>query len=251
VEGAPGGSLVPVGVSTPASDACTPNAANSTCRAPYLQCRTDQQACTCASGVDTCYGFCIPTPCGACNSCLRAVRAFTSKVKDVKDATQVSQAWGAACQDMGRTSTSCEFLTSQILASPEGSLGKRAGVICQLLQDCSAVPSDCLLEASNANTTAATLDLCTVEGTATGTQVPGVQSAAEFKLQAGRCFETKDCERLPGQVCNKQITTDVKTCSAGAEGFMTLGTCVRTPCQSCKVGWSDLVDSVCRSTRSS
>jgi len=134
-------------------------------------------------------------------------------------------------------------------ASSEGNLGKRAGVICQLLQDCSAVPSDCLLEASTANTTAATLDLCTVEGTATGNQVPGVQSAAAFQLQASRCFETKDCEGLPGQICNKQITTDVKTCSAGAEGFMTLDTCVHTPCQSCKVSWSKFESSSCRSIR--
>lgn len=211
-----------------------PGNTTSACQGPYMQCNTADQACTCASGVDACYGYCIPTPCGACNTCVKSFRAFTSQVKDTRDATVVAQAWDAACKSSpGRTSTSCDFIRAQILASPDGNLGKRAGMVCQLLQECASVPSDCLLEATSADP--APLDLCTVGGTSIDAQVPSVQSAAKFSLPDGRCFESINCAKTTGWLCNKQTTTDVKTCSAGVEGFMTLGTCERTPCQACKV----------------
>lgn len=108
-------------------------------------------------------------------------------------------------------------------------------VRCVVLQDCAGIPSDCRLEAATAGASTAALDLCTVEGTTAGAQVPDVFSAATYVLPAGSCFETTDCSRWPGQVCNKQITRDVKTCSGGVDGFLTLGTCARTPCQTCKV----------------
>lgn len=187
--------------------------------------------------MDTCYGACIPTPCGACNTCIRSVRVFTLSVKDNTDAAGVASAWSTYCSStLQRTSTSCEFIRAQILASPNGNLGKRAGLICQLLQDCASLPSDCKLEPAIATNAPAALDLCTVGGTAAGVQVPNVQSRAAFVLQDGQCFDNSNCTRA-GQVCNKQLTTDVSICNAGVDSLVTLGTCVRTPCQTCKVSW--------------
>jgi len=202
-----------------------------------MQCNTAQQACTCAAGTDTCYGYCIPTPCGACNTCVKNVRAFTATVRFNKSSAAVALAWDAACKGtLQRTSTSCEFVRAQILASQDGNLGKRAGAICQLLQDCTAVPSDCKLESPVVNGQASGLELCTIEGTTVNSsQVPDVHSPATFVLPEGSCFDTADCSKWPGQVCNKLITRDVQTCTGGVDGFMTLGSCVRTPCQTCKV----------------
>jgi hypothetical protein len=136
VEGAPGGSLVPFGFTTKPTTACTPGDPSTTCHPPYLQCNTAQQACTCAAGVDTCYGYCIPTPCGACNGCVKTFRDFTARVKSIKDAAIVAREWATACAAAGRTSTSCELVRQQILSSVDGNMGKRVGMLCQLLQVC-------------------------------------------------------------------------------------------------------------------
>jgi hypothetical protein len=103
-----------------------------------------------------------------------------------------------------------------------------------MLQACTNVPADCKLEPAQGSTPAP-LDLCSVGGTTASAQVPGVYTPVGFKPTAGSCADSNDCTQSPGQVCNKQVTTDVRTCSAGVEGVMTLGTCVRTPCQTCKV----------------
>jgi hypothetical protein len=219
------------------STACTPGGANSTCQLPYLQCNSAQQACTCAGGNDTCYGYCIDTPCGACNKCVASVRTFTELNKANSDAAAVATAWSTFCTStFQRTPTSCEFVKGRILASKDGNMGQRAGMICQLLQDCAAVPSDCRLQRSVAGSTPAALDLCTVDGTVAGDQVPGVQSTETFTPAAGHCLDASHCGSVPGLVCNKQITTDQNTCSAGVDGVVTVGTCERTPCQTCKVG---------------
>lgn len=84
--------------------------------------------------MDTCYGYCINTPCGACNSCVKTFKDFTARVKSTKDAAIVAQEWATACAAAGRTSTSCEFVRQQILSSVDGNLGKRVGMLCQLLQ---------------------------------------------------------------------------------------------------------------------
>jgi hypothetical protein len=238
VEGAPTGRLVPFGF-TPATlprEACTPGSSNTTCRAPYLQCSTTSQACTCANGIDTCYGYCIDTPCGACNKCVANVRPFTDVNKNNPSNTSVANAWTTFCTDtLKRGSNACEFVRMQIVGSINGNIGKRAGMICQLLQDCALIPGDCRLVPAQFGAAASPLDLCTVGGTTAGVQVPGVQSTAAFLPTAGSCLDGSHCTSKPGQVCNKQITTDMPTCNGGVDGFVTVGVCERTHCQNCKV----------------
>jgi hypothetical protein len=130
---------------------------------------------------------------------------------------------------------------TQILSSVEGNLGKRPGRICELLQDCANMPADCRLEPAQGSTPAP-LDLCSVGGTTASTQIAGVYSPADFKPAAGSCADSSDCSQWTGQMCNKQVTTDVRTCSAGVEGVIALGTCVRTPCQTCKVNTHPCLD---------
>lgn len=219
--------------------ACTPGNNNSTCQPPYLQCNTARQACTCTAGVDTCYGYCIDTPCGACNKCVTSVRGLMTDTHLALVNTNkaaIADAWSKFCTNtLQRTATSCEFVKMQILASTGGNLGKRAGMICQLLQDCASIPSDCRLQPAITGAATASLDLCTVGGTAAGVQIPGVQSTATFTPPSGRCLDATHCTTRPGQICNKQVTTDLATCNAGVDGFVTVGMCERTPCQTCKV----------------
>lgn len=234
---------------TPATlpqEACTLPAAgstNSTCKAPYLQCNTARQACTCADGVDTCFGYCIDTPCGACNKCVANVRSFTDAYKSDSDKAVIADAWTPFCTNtLKHTATSCEFVRAQILSSTNGNIGKRAGMICSLLQECASIPSDCRLVPALAGASPSPLDLCTVGGTAAGLQVPGVQSTASFVPEAGSCLDTSHCSSKPGRVCNKQITTDMPTCGGGVDGYVTVGVCERTREQTCKV--SGLLGSV-------
>lgn len=187
--------------------------------------------------MDTCYDYCIDTPCGACNKCVASVRNFTTQQSSSSKAA-VADAWTPFCTNtLNRSSTSCNFVKAQILASTDGNVGKRAGMVCQLLQDCAAVPSDCKLQAADASKAPVALDLCTIGGTTAGAQVAGVQSAAGFMPAAGRCLDASHCTYRLGQVCNKQVTTDTPTCSAGVDGFVTVGTCERTSCQTCKVSY--------------
>jgi hypothetical protein len=163
------------------------------------------------------------------------VRNFINQQSSSSKAA-VADAWTPFCTNtLNRSSTSCDFVKAQILASTDGNVGKRAGMVCQLLQDGAAVPSDCKLQPADANKAPAALDLCTIGGTTAGAQVAGVQSTGGFTPAAGRCLDGSHC-RL-GQVCNKQVTTDMPTCSAGVDGFVTVGTCERTPCQTCKVSY--------------
>jgi hypothetical protein len=178
-----------------------------------------------------------PSTCGACNTCVASVRTFPELTMANSDAAAIATAWSMFCTSkLQLTPTSCEFVKGRILASKDGNVGKRAGMICQLLQDCAAVPSDCRLQHLVAGSTPAALDLCTVGGTVAGDQVPGVQSTVTFTPAAGLCLDASHCGSVPGLVCNKQITTDQNTCSAGVDGVVTVGTCERTPCQTCKVG---------------
>jgi hypothetical protein len=65
---------------------------------------------------------------------VKTFKDFTARVRSTKDATIVAQEWGTACAAAGRTSTSCEFVRQQIISSVDGNLGKRVGMLCQLLQ---------------------------------------------------------------------------------------------------------------------
>jgi hypothetical protein len=168
--------------------------------------------------------------------CMDVTRPFAAGNINQTDSTALAGAWTPFCtNNLSRTATSCEFVKAQILASTDANVGKRAGMVCQLLQDCAAIPSDCMLQPADTSKAPAALDLCTVGGTAADAQVAGVQSTAGFTPAAGRCLDASHCTYLPGQVCNKQVTTDMPTCSAGVDSFVPVGTCERTPCQTCKV----------------
>jgi hypothetical protein len=75
----------------------------------------------------------------------------------------------------------CSQLRKDVRVNQDGNTGKRAGLICSLMSECSAgtLGTGCNIIASN--TTAGALSLCSVEGVANGTSVPGIQ------LTQGRC----------------------------------------------------------------
>lgn len=245
VEGAPGGSLVPLGFQEVPVGTCTVGADNPDCLSPYKECVDTRKACVCKPGAlvgtnqlpgaDTCYGFCELTPCGRCNKCVSDVRAFhTERVLAMTGPTAVANEWNTFCTDtLKRSAADCKNVTDRIRASPNGDVGKRAGKICELLSDCTGLPPDCKLETS-AEPAGSPLDLCTVDGVSTGQHVTDVQSSnqAFFKLPPGSCLNDNHCT---GQVCDLQIQQQAKTCDAGIEGVTTLGTCVNTPCQKCQV----------------
>jgi hypothetical protein len=238
VEGAAGGSLVPLGFTAQMlpSDTCTPGGA--ACQPPYQTCSTNKLASTCSSGVDTVYGYCGLTRCGACNRCLKNVRLFTSTVKEVSDSIAVSTEWMSFCNGtLHRPPAECRRVQQEILVSPQGDAAKRAGKICEVLQDCANIPLDCQLEAAQGgpNPARGPLDLCTRDGTSLGEQVSGVQSPSSFVLQhnLGQCFTRSDCST--GWLCDMQKSTSAKTCREGVEGLMTVGTCTQTACQNCQV----------------
>lgn len=75
------------------------------------------------------------------------------------------------------------------------------------------------------------LPSCSVDGTASGTQVDGVLSPGQVPL--GQCYTDADCRA--GTACSKLTPTTAYNCVAGLDTAIILGVCVRPACQICKV----------------
>jgi hypothetical protein len=139
------------------------------------------------------------------------------------------------------------MVRAEVDQSPWGHLAMRPGLLASRLlpEDCANMAPSCTLESpaaaadgTSANGAAAfaALDLCSTSGTAGGGQVPGVSDTDAYHLPPGRCFDNADCSGAPGRVCDKQgVTTEVRSCSRGVDLLKTMGACVPTPCQKCKV----------------
>lgn len=100
---------------------------------------TQQCSCNSSSGDVACktFGTCQKSACGGCNDCVNAVVAeFTSKAVAIKDVATVASSFYTNCTSALNDTVTCDFVRQQILKSLNGSVGRRPGAICNMLQLC-------------------------------------------------------------------------------------------------------------------
>lgn len=156
---------------------------------------TSSCACAASTGQDSCtsLGVCRLTPCARCQRCVSrmqgAVRAQLSATGTTKPSqVQITGAFNNMCEAYAglggySASTVCQFvITSYIMPTgSSGYFGLRPGAVCSSLGECSALPADCRLRVPDgaplANVTGG-LDMCSAEGVASGSPLPGVVTVA-------------------------------------------------------------------------
>jgi hypothetical protein len=119
-------------------------------------------------------------------------------------------------------------LQAAVRASKGGRLGKRAGGMCVALSECSSSSlQDCAAGA------AASVDLCSVDGTSTGPAVPDTVPAGQnaAAVPENRCVGDKDYG--PDWQCSMLDTSQQCSCSEGTDTCVVLGTLRPTPCKAC------------------
>ena len=85
----------------------------------------------------------------------------------------------------------CSQLRKSIRSSTAGMTGKRAGLICSLMGECSAtLGSDCSINATSA---VGALDLCTVEGVVNSSIVPGILATAGVRKLRASTVQPVSC----------------------------------------------------------
>jgi hypothetical protein len=180
------------------------------------------QVLRCSGGLDTSttYGRCVPKPpppptltqCERCSRCLTAAGAFVSSTFNSSTATstKLGSDFYTWCSGRGYPLASCVSLQAAIAGSYMGNLARRAGALCQRLQDCPAAvaaDSSCGLSmaaaASSGNATrpvTGRLDLCSVEGVTGGQQVAGLSKCCCSNLPAHHTQHSAcvhDCRHVP------------------------------------------------------
>jgi hypothetical protein len=204
--------------------------------------------CTCTDGLaDTCMdlGTCIETPCSKCRSCISRVTPFTyGSLTDSNDT--VLAKWLPFCSSqMGQDGLLCNSTHSLIAQSARGYLGRRAGALCALLQQCP--PPEMLPNCTLSHNVTATevitgnLSLCTIQGiSGNGTMLPDTVLIPP-PMSNTSCKITADC-RDPNLVCMvPAATNETCVCVAGKDDCFKLGTCTRTPakvCTDCLTEWA-------------
>lgn len=163
------------------------------------------QVMRCSGGLDTSstYGRCIPrpptppavTPCERCSRCLGVARMLVSSTFNASTATgmQLSVEFYTWCSTRGFALASCRSVQMAIAASMKGNLARRAGALCQRLEECPAsVAADaaCTLAVAgvwnNTPVVSGPLDMCTVEGVSGGQQVAGLGKSS---VGAAECLQ--------------------------------------------------------------
>jgi hypothetical protein len=184
------------------------------------------QVLRCAGGLDTSttYGCCIPKPpppptltqCERCSRCLTAAGTFVSSTFNSSTATsaKLGSDFYTWCSRQGYPLASCLSLQTAIAGSYMGNLARRAGALCQRLQDCpAAVAADagCGLSmaaaGSSGNATrlvTGRLDLCSVEGVGGGQQVAGL---SEY------CSSNQHADRTQHRTCSSTCITLLYACT--------------------------------------
>lgn len=201
--GVTGGSLLSgfAAPGTPApQDSCRVDA---DCNSADLYCSTDardtQEVCTCDSGVDACvkYGKYKATPCAVCASCIGQLRPYLrlldnlpSGLTDTDAAAQVAALQFETICNASLTGTGsaiantegCRKLADYTRSSFRGYAGRRAGSICSMVGQCtSSLLQDASCQLTSRDTIGG-LNLCTVEGTVSGTQLQ------DITLTSGVCY---------------------------------------------------------------
>jgi hypothetical protein len=240
-DGRPDGPQLPDRLSV-AEAAATANSrcvSSSDCTEFGAYCRTNssQQLCVCEDGVDSCFnpGTCTSDPCTECSACLSFASRFAALQVNTTDAGQLATAFLAACKTANISDAKCQTTAASIGGNL--ALGKRAGGMCRDLQLCpTTMPSNCTLLVRSAAGTlftapATQLDLCTVEGVPSGSQLPGV--VLPGTLPAGGCWNDTSCGS-PDLRCDQTGSQQVRSCSGGVDSTTPAGKCVNTTCAICK-----------------
>lgn len=186
---------------------------------------------TCNDGVDTAVsqGICQLSPSAVCSDCLLATQSFAVQNLLATDASGLTTAWRSYCSSNKlAASEQCEKLAAAIKQSTTA--GKRSAFMCMTIRQCSKDLVDTVSVAVNGVKTlveASALDLCTIEGAATGsngTLPPGI--SANTNVPDGYCRSSADCDK-PTDNCDASKTTSVSSC--GIDGGLKVtdfGTCV-------------------------
>jgi hypothetical protein len=180
------------------------------------------KVCNCTGGEDTCRDAytCKRTPCAVCRCCLSEWHSVMASQQDAVNAEVVGLAFSTRCLSSGRSSSMCQQVQQLIASSTAGSAGKRPGMLCTALNECSStIRPDCAL---SSNTSAAVipagqLDLCTASGTSGGATL------ATYRAATG-CGSDSDCNST-SLFCDMAGTV-ARQCScnttSGAESCLTL-----------------------------
>jgi hypothetical protein len=158
---------------------------------------TSGAVCICdpVSGSDACtkHSPCVRMPCAVCSDCLSQVAGFTTRQRFNQNSSDIAAAFTSYCLALGTWSAARCNSTAASIRAAQPSYGKRAGGVCVALGVCGApaLGPSCTLrvalaarEGSPAVSLASpTLDTCTVEGVASGSDVPG--TTRNFVLPAG------------------------------------------------------------------
>jgi hypothetical protein len=205
----------------------------------------NQQWCTCWGGVTECVtrGNCKFTPCKTCQVCLTQVQQLLTNAACVaeQDAATVAGLFNNQCKNVwNKTVTACANAAAAIEASKAGNTGKRGGLICQLLGECTDVanfePTCSLSSIGSTAVPAGNFSLCTTQGVNTGTIIPGgLVVLPTANLTAGTCRVTADCKSADLQ-CGAAPTTERCVCNSttGIDQCELLRACELTPCAKCR-----------------
>lgn len=205
----------------------------------------DQQWCTCWGGVTECVtlGNCRFTPCKTCQMCLSQVQQLLNNTAYMaqQDAATLAGLFENQCKNgWNKSATACASAAAAIKTSKAGNAGKRGGLICQLLGECTGAanfePTCSLSSIGNTLVPAGNFSLCTTQGVNTGAIVPGgLVVSANANLTAGTCRVTADCKSAELQ-CGAAPTTERCVCNSttGVDQCELLGACELTPCAKCR-----------------
>jgi hypothetical protein len=190
-------------------------------------------------------GQCVAPPCDVCSACLTFANWFTSQqVSNSTDGAVLSASFLAACGAANIPSVKCQATAAAINGSVV--LGRRAGALCRHLQLCDPVlPSNCSLSVAfnpSLSVSAPQLDLCTVEGVPSGSQVPGV--VLPGWLPEGGCWNDTTCGS-PDLRCDKagNNSLSLRSCTLGVDSTAMAGRCVATECAVCRQCVQTMLDS--------
>jgi hypothetical protein len=171
---------------------------------------------------------------------------MTEQVSNSTNSTVLSASFLGACSSANIPSARCLATAAAINASAV--LARRAGALCRHLQLCNAgLSSNCtiLVRVSSGmllSAPAPQLDLCTVEGVPSGSQVPGV--VLPGWLPEGGCWNDTTCGS-PDLRCDKagNNSMSLRSCSQGVDSTAMAGRCVATECAVCRQCLQTMLDS--------
>lgn len=238
----PTGNCYLTAANTPSSCPANYRCDITTVKSALCKCETtDAQNNRLATVSDTClkYFDCVRTPCKVCSDCIGDMAKFAEDNQYALNRTILGQAFGEYCAEKNYPKDVCTQITDNILDGTRTlASAKRAGSLCVALGQCDPTSFEpgCMLSInSTRSVNASTFDQCTMQGVASGDDVPGFKAAGDA-LPAGRCDNDKDCGDTDVMMCKRTPETlaSVCTCYKGQDTCRSLGVCVKRPCPGCQ-----------------